>query len=437
MKGRHVLNYGPALALAWGIGTGLAQGQAPTIDTGPTNTPGGISSSLGPLPGSGVNSLGSTPGGGASTLTQGADSGAPISGRAGPTGTRAPASISDPSAGAAPNDQPLGITAPAPRERFSAPPYGSYSLPSGPDDEGPPDGMTLDMAIDRLIRENLDLRAKSLEIPQAQADVLNAGLRNNPVFYADAQLVPYGQYTRQRPGGQTQYDVNISLPPRPLQEAAGPHDLRRPGQARHRGAQYQNAVRAGVDLVYNAFVNVLAARQTVALLQGERQGADAAPGGHGAPQGEGPEHPGRRQPRGRPARHREDRPGGRRGGPAPRQARPGQPPEHPRGAGRRPRHPRDRAGPRAARPPGRRAGPAGPGRPARRGRLQARHRHRPGQRPPPAGQRLPRRVRPVPALHAAEQHPARPQEPDLLGLGRHGAGAGLQTATRGGSLGPS
>jgi hypothetical protein len=72
--------------------------------------------------------------------------------------------------------------------------------------------LSLDEAIDRLVHENLDLRSKFYEIPQAKADILTASLRANPVFYADAQLVPYGRYTRTQPGGQTQYDVNISMP---------------------------------------------------------------------------------------------------------------------------------------------------------------------------------------------------------------------------------
>src|SRR5947208_2700401 len=66
--------------------------------------------------------------------------------------------------------------------------------------------------IERLVRENLYLRSVSFEIPQAEADILTASLRANPVFYADSQLIPYGAYSRSRPGGQTQYDVNISYP---------------------------------------------------------------------------------------------------------------------------------------------------------------------------------------------------------------------------------
>ena len=46
----------------------------------------------------------------------------------------------------------------------------------------------------------------------AQADVLTASLRANPIFYADSQLIPFGHYSNNRPGGQTQYDVNVTIP---------------------------------------------------------------------------------------------------------------------------------------------------------------------------------------------------------------------------------
>ncbi len=77
---------------------------------------------------------------------------------------------------------------------------------------GPPDGLTLEQAIDRLLAANLDLLAKQFEIPQARADVLTASLRGNPIFYADAQLVPYGVDSVKKPDGPTQYDLNISQP---------------------------------------------------------------------------------------------------------------------------------------------------------------------------------------------------------------------------------
>ena len=115
------------------------------------------------------------------------------------------------------------------------PAAGPLSIPPTEEDPGPADGLTLDQAIDLLIKENLDLRSKFFEIPQAKADILTASLRANPVFYADAQLVPYGQYTRDRPGGQTQYDVNISYPLDLSQQAAGPDRLGDPRHQGHRG----------------------------------------------------------------------------------------------------------------------------------------------------------------------------------------------------------
>jgi cobalt-zinc-cadmium efflux system outer membrane protein len=137
----------------------------------------------------------------------------------------------------------------------------SLALVEG-DDEGPRDGLTLDVAIERLLRENLELRSKAIEIPEADADILTAGLRANPILYTDSQLVPYGEYSRARPGGQTQYDINLTYP----------LDLSRKRQARTRvacqarrvlEAQYQDAVRIEIDNLYTQFVDLLAARETV------------------------------------------------------------------------------------------------------------------------------------------------------------------------------
>ena len=258
---RHMLKFILMSVMVCVVAQSRARAQAPTVDTSFPARPGGGSSTLGAAPGTGANVLGAPPGGGAAVLSDVSASSQPISGRVGATGPRAPSAISNPSGAANPNDQPTGITAPVARPTFTAPSYGAYALPSGPEDDGPPDGLTLDQAIERLIKENLDLRGKSYEIPQAQADILNAGLRANPIFYADGQLIPYGRYTKQRPGGQTQYDVNVSYP----------LDLSRKRQARTLyasrakkviEAQYQDAVRTAIDQLNIAYVNVLAARQT-------------------------------------------------------------------------------------------------------------------------------------------------------------------------------
>ncbi|WP_435017715.1 TolC family protein [Tundrisphaera sp. TA3] len=133
-----------------------------------------------------------------------------------------------------------------------------------PEDEGPEDGLTLDAAIETLLRQNLDLMAQRFEIPKARADVLTAGLRDNPIFYADAQLVPYGNFTRERPGGgggQPQYDVNVSLPLDVNNKRKGRVAVARLA-LKVTEAQFQDAARNLIDDLYRAFVNVLAARET-------------------------------------------------------------------------------------------------------------------------------------------------------------------------------
>jgi cobalt-zinc-cadmium efflux system outer membrane protein len=167
---------------------------------------------------------------------------------------------------------PRGITAPPALPISSFPLFGNLAIPSGPDEEGPPDGLTIDQAIDRLIRENLGLRAKAHEIPKSHADVLTAGLRANPLMFFDAQRVPYGS------GGRgtsiqngTEYDINFN------------HPLDLSGKRRARievacravrvlEAQYQDAVRLEIDNLYTSFVNVLGERETVRYAEASVEG---------------------------------------------------------------------------------------------------------------------------------------------------------------------
>ncbi len=260
---RHLSRWLLVFALACCLAPRQAHAQGPTIDSGLRSVPGGNTSMLGVAPGAGGGILGDNPGGGMQIL----------GGRAGPSVPHVPTSVSNPGVAAGPTANQMGIAAPQPQPTPVAPLYGSLSLPDVVEDEGPATGMTLDIAIDRLIRESLDLHSKFYEIPQAQADILNAGLRANPVFYADGQLIPYGQYTRNRPGGQLQYDVNISYP----------FDVSHKRQARILvatrakrvlEAQYQDAVRMSIDVLYSAFVDILAARQTVRYSQKSVQGLD-------------------------------------------------------------------------------------------------------------------------------------------------------------------
>ncbi len=204
----------------------------------------------------------SPPGSGTAVLVQSDLGGAPISGRVGPSGPRISSDLSNPSNLPSPIPDQTRIAAPAPRPTTAAPSYGSFELTTGSEDDGPLDGLTLDQAIERLLKESLDLRGKYYEIPQADADVLNAGLRANPIFYADGQLVPYGSYSRNRPGGQTQYDVNLSIP-MDLSHKRQARTVYASSAKRVIEAQYQNAVRVAIDQLYGAFLDVLSARQAV------------------------------------------------------------------------------------------------------------------------------------------------------------------------------
>ena len=151
--------------------------------------------------------------------------------------------------------------------------YGSLALPGGSEDEGPPEGLTLDAAIERLVRENLDLRGQAWEISQAQADILTASLRANPILYADSQLIPYGNYSAKRPGGATQYDLNISYPLDVSHKRQARTDVACRAK-RVLEAQFQDAVRLQIDNLYTAFVDVLAARETVRYARASAEGLD-------------------------------------------------------------------------------------------------------------------------------------------------------------------
>jgi cobalt-zinc-cadmium efflux system outer membrane protein len=223
--------------------------------------PGSVRSSLGPIPGAGVNVFGQTPGTDAGFL----------GGRPGPSFPRVPSSIGTPGGGAgAPTP---GIVAPARLRITNVPPYGPLDIPETTEDEGPSDGLTLDQAIERLVRDNLALQVLRWQIPAARADVLTASLRANPILYADSQLVPYGRYNRDHPGGPLQYDLNVN------------HPVDYSGKRRARTAvaevlvtvqeaRFQDAARIQIDNLYIVFVDVLAARETLRFAEASRAGLE-------------------------------------------------------------------------------------------------------------------------------------------------------------------
>src|SRR5207244_652104 len=131
-------------------------------------------------------------------------------GRPGPGATRVPLNqLGQPRPAVVPIKP---ISNPVQLEPETVPKYGELDLPAIEEEEGPPDGLTLDAAIEQVVKSNIGLIVLKYEIPMAQADILTASLRSNPIFYADAQLIPYGHFSFARPGGPQQYDVNVTQP---------------------------------------------------------------------------------------------------------------------------------------------------------------------------------------------------------------------------------
>ena len=103
-----------------------------------------------------------------------------LGGRPGPSVPRVPSAITEPGQRPVGVPEQEGITAPTSLPLAEVPLFGPLAFPGGSEDEGPPDGLTLDQAIERLVRENLGLRARSLELPQAEADILTAEPARQP-----------------------------------------------------------------------------------------------------------------------------------------------------------------------------------------------------------------------------------------------------------------
>jgi len=142
----------------------------------------------------------------------------------------------------------------------NAPRYGPLEIP-GTTDDGPANGLTLDMAIDRLVHVSYSLLSKFQEIPQAQADILSAGLRANPLLFFSADSVPYGTYSPRRPGN-TGYGITWIQPLDVNQKRCARLDVAQRAKVVLE-AQYQDAVRLEIDNLYTAYVDVLNARETV------------------------------------------------------------------------------------------------------------------------------------------------------------------------------
>jgi RNA polymerase sigma factor (sigma-70 family) len=132
-----------------------------------------------------------------------------------------------------------------------------------PADPHPAPILTLDDAIERLLRNTTD-EAVRLGISAARASELTAAacLRNKPVFYQDGQLVPFGRYSPDRPGGSPQYDINVT---RPL-DVSSKRRSRLAGLAKAIAeAQYVDSVRLRIDGLYSAYIDVQEMHELIRL----------------------------------------------------------------------------------------------------------------------------------------------------------------------------
>ncbi len=185
----------------------------------------------------------------------------PVSGKVGVSGSRAPINALNPPP--VPTIQPTKFNVAPVQSSISAKTFTSIDMPPSPEQVvGLPNGLTLDQAIEFLVSQNLGLVALRYEIPMAQADIITAGLRANPVFYADTQLIPYGNYSNARPGGPVQSDVNVNYPV-DINQKRKYRKLVYTAAKKSTEAQLQDAVRNTIDNLYTVYVDVVQATQNL------------------------------------------------------------------------------------------------------------------------------------------------------------------------------
>ena len=203
----------------------------------------------------------------------------------------------------------------------------------------------------RLSQVNYGLRTKFQEIPKAQADILSAGLRANPLVFASADGVPYGSYSPQRPGDNS-YSV-VLIQPIDVNQKRKVRVVVAQQAKKVLDAQYQDAVRLEIDNLYTAFVDVLDAREGGPLRKGQPGRAEPRAGDHRAAIRQAARAADRGGECRHPAGHRRGVARAGRDGSQAGKAGPGGPPRHPARRSGRPGDTRldpGRGGPAARRP---------------------------------------------------------------------------------------
>ena len=129
----------------------------------------------------------------------------------------------------------------------------------------PPDQVTIQQAVQEAVEHNLNLLAERYNLSIADARIITAKLRPNPVLSAGLDYVDFlGHFNRDNQGGPTEYNLRTDF----ILERGGKRERRiEVAQSAREVAQLQllNTTRTLVLDVQNAFVDVLQAKDNLAL----------------------------------------------------------------------------------------------------------------------------------------------------------------------------
>ena len=209
-----------------------------------------------------------------------------------------------------------GVTLPPAIPFTEVPLYGPLSIPAAAEDEGPPDGLTLDMAIERLVRENLDLRAAVPRDPQGAGRHPHrracGPTRSSTPTASSSPTATYstsGRAARPSTMSTSRYPLDVSHKRRARTAVAA--------QAKRViEAQYQDAVRQQTRHPLHRLRRGPRRPRDRPLCPGQHARARPAPGQDAEAASRAARRRGRCRTDPRPARLGPDRPGGR-GGSAP------------------------------------------------------------------------------------------------------------------------
>nr|AOS95185.1 outer membrane efflux protein [uncultured bacterium] len=132
-----------------------------------------------------------------------------------------------------------------------------------------PDLLTIDQAVDEAVRHNLDFLAQKYDLTIAEALIVTAKLRPNPILTLDADHLDWlgtGFNPQTNNGGPTEYSIRGDF----LHERGGKRQARTALAEGNRDVTrlgLADGLRGLIQSVQNAFVDVIAAKQAQKLMR--------------------------------------------------------------------------------------------------------------------------------------------------------------------------